>query len=259
MLREQTLFGLHDKTAIAIERLRTFEPPEGYHLAFSGGKDSQTIYELSVMAGVRFDAHMSLTTVDPPELIAFVKTSYPTVELHRPQESMWRLIRRKGTFPTRIMRFCCESLKESLGDGRTVVTGVRAAESARRSHRSMIEVDRRPRRNRRFLHPIIDWTEADVWQFHAERGLPHVCLYDEGWTRVGCIGCPMAGHANRVRDFARWPGYRLAYLNSIRRAMEARPDKIFKQANDAEGMMAWWLEESPKQERNECYLLDLWA
>lgn len=256
MLKEQTLFGPHDKVAVAIERLRTFEPPKGYHLAFSGGKDSQAIYELSIMAGVQFDAHMSLTTVDPPELLAFVKANYPSVELHRPKESMWRLIRRKGTFPTRIMRFCCASLKETLGDGRTVMTGVRAAESARRSHRSMVEAGPR---GRRYLHPIIDWTVADVWQFHVERGLPHVCLYDEGWTRVGCIGCPMGTHANRVRDFARWPGYRQAYLNTIRRAMAEHPGKVYKMADSADGMMAWWLEETPKQGGSECYLLDLWA
>lgn len=251
-----TLFGIQDKVAIAIERLRTFEPPEGYHLAFSGGKDSQTIYELSIMAGVRFDAHMSLTTVDPPELLAFVKANYPTVELHRPKESMWRLIRRKGTLPTMVMRFCCAALKESQGDGRTVMTGVRASESARRSRRSMIDAGPR---GRRYLHPIIDWTEADVWQFHAERGLPHVCLYDEGWSRVGCIGCPMATHANRVRDFARWPGYRQAYLNTIQRVMIEKPEVTARLADTAEGMIKWWMRESPKQEGSECYLLNLWS
>ena len=42
-LLEETLFGSHDKVAIAIQRLKTFEPPEGYYLAFSGGKDSQCV------------------------------------------------------------------------------------------------------------------------------------------------------------------------------------------------------------------------
>ena len=39
-LLEETLFGTSDKVAIAIQRLRTFVPPEGYYLAFSGGKDN---------------------------------------------------------------------------------------------------------------------------------------------------------------------------------------------------------------------------
>lgn len=67
MLVETNLFGTTDKVQKAIDRLRMFEPPEGYYLAFSGGKDSQTIYHLTKMAGVKFDAHYNHTTVDPPE------------------------------------------------------------------------------------------------------------------------------------------------------------------------------------------------
>ena len=60
------LLGHHDKVQTAIGRLKAFEPPEGYFLAFSGGKDSQAVYHLAKLAGVKFDAHYSLTTVDPP-------------------------------------------------------------------------------------------------------------------------------------------------------------------------------------------------
>ena len=56
----------HDKVQTAIERLRAFEPEDGYYLAFSGGKDSQCIYHLAEMAGVKFDAHYRITSVDPP-------------------------------------------------------------------------------------------------------------------------------------------------------------------------------------------------
>lgn len=75
-LLEETLFGSHDKVAIALQRLRTFEPPEGYYLAFSGGKDSQCVYHLCKEAGVKFDAHYSHTTVDPPEVIYFMREHY---------------------------------------------------------------------------------------------------------------------------------------------------------------------------------------
>ena len=46
-----------DKVQVAIERLKTFEPPEGYYLVFSGGKDSVVIKALADMAGVKYDAH----------------------------------------------------------------------------------------------------------------------------------------------------------------------------------------------------------
>lgn len=35
----------------AIDRLKAHEPPEGYWLAFSGGKDSQCIYRLAARRG----------------------------------------------------------------------------------------------------------------------------------------------------------------------------------------------------------------
>ena len=74
MLKWIDLMGeAHDRVQTAIDRLRNFEPPEGYHLAFSGGKDSQCIYHLAQMAGVKFDAHYNMTSVDPPELIYFIR------------------------------------------------------------------------------------------------------------------------------------------------------------------------------------------
>lgn len=51
---------------ISIAILREFEPEEGYYLAFSGGKDSVALKHLCDLAGVRYDAHYSMTTVDPP-------------------------------------------------------------------------------------------------------------------------------------------------------------------------------------------------
>ena len=48
MLDDKCNIIIRDKVQIAIERLRAFEPPEGYYLAFSGGKDSQCIYHLAL-------------------------------------------------------------------------------------------------------------------------------------------------------------------------------------------------------------------
>lgn len=62
------------KVEVAIDRFKTFEPPEGYFLAFSGGKDSVVIKALADMAEVKYDAHYQITSVDPPELVRFVKS-----------------------------------------------------------------------------------------------------------------------------------------------------------------------------------------
>ena len=126
-----------DKVQMAIKRLQAFCPEEGYFVAFSGGKDSQCVYHLCQMAGVKFDAHYSVTSVDPPELVRFIKSHYPDVMFDHHNRNgkpvtMWSLIIEKGIPLTRLARYCCQYLKETSGVGRVVVTGVRASESANR-------------------------------------------------------------------------------------------------------------------------------
>lgn len=137
MIHQLNIHG-KDKVQTAIERLQTFEPPEGYLLAFSGGKDSVVIKALADMASVKYTAKFSLTSVDPPELIQFVKNKYPEVEFVVPKDkdgnriTMWNLIPRKKFPPTMRARYCCEELKEFVGDGHLTITGVRWAESVNR-------------------------------------------------------------------------------------------------------------------------------
>lgn len=77
MLKELTLEGEVDKVKVAINRLKLHEPPEGYYVAFSGGKDSCVALDLCKRAGVKYDVHYSVTTVDPPELVYFIRKHYP--------------------------------------------------------------------------------------------------------------------------------------------------------------------------------------
>lgn len=128
-----------DKVQVAIDRIRCFEPDDGYYLAFSGGKDSVVVKKLAEMSGVKFEAVYHVTSVDPPELVSFIKEKHPDVIMERPIDSngrqitMWNLIANNSMPPTRRMRYCCEKLKEGGGVGRFVLTGVRWAESSRRA------------------------------------------------------------------------------------------------------------------------------
>jgi phosphoadenosine phosphosulfate reductase len=140
---------LAEKVKTSIERLKAFEPRngEGYYLAFSGGKDSVVCKALMEKAGVKYDATYRLTSVDPPELVCFVRDVHPDVRIEKPrypdnyrieelrgkQITMWNLIPHKLLPPTRIARYCCSMLKETGGDGRMTVTGVRWAESVNRA------------------------------------------------------------------------------------------------------------------------------
>lgn len=139
-LIEYRLDGTYDKVQHAIETLQAFEPKEGYYVAFSGGKDSVTIKKLCDLAGVKYDAHYRVTSVDPPELVQFIKEQYPDVAREIPHYpdgkpiTMWNLIVKMKMPPTRIQRYCCAKLKEDGGYGRMTVTGVRWAESVNRKN-----------------------------------------------------------------------------------------------------------------------------
>ena len=237
-----------DKAEIAVKRLKYFEPPEGYYLAFSGGKDSVVIYDLAVKAGVKFDPHYSVTGVDPPELVKFIRQQYPDVKRHRPEMTMWQLIVENGMPPTRLARYCCRVLKETGGAGRLVVTGIRAAESNKRAGRRMVEGCLKDK-SRRFLHPIIDWDDSDVWQYIRENNIPYCSLYDEGFKRLGCIMCPIQGTKGMLRDAERWPRYYKLYLMAFSKMLEYRKKngKEFKSNwQTAEDVMYWWIYNPPK-------------
>ena len=247
MLIENTLFGIQDKVQIAIERLRQFEPPEGYYLAFSGGKDSIVIEHLADMAGVKYETHFSMTTADPPEVLHFIET-YNGVHWHRPEKTMFQLIIKKGP-PTRLNRFCCAYLKETGGIGRLVVTGVRWQESVKRKARRMVELCYKER-GKSFLHPIIDWTEDNVWEFIKLYKLPYCSLYDEGFKRIGCVLCPMQSNKDRKRDIERFPNFARAYLRAFGKMLEVKDHKNWKTAED---VMAWWIGDQPYREEETLF------
>lgn len=280
-----------DKVELAIKRLKAFEPPEGYYVAFSGGKDSQCIYHLCQMAGVKFDAHYNVTSVDPPELVQFIKDHYPDVHRDYPRDkdgnvvTMWNLIPAERMPPTRLVRYCCEVLKETNGRGRYTVTGVRQAESAnRKRNQGVITIpnsddklqeelenmganftqtpkggvvlnydDSTGRRmtehcirtGKVLINPIIDWEEDDVWEFLNMNGLEHCCLYDEGLTRLGCIGCPMKNAKGQRKDFERWKKYEGFYLKAFQRMIDVRKQRGLNTEtwNTPEAVMKWWLQE----------------
>lgn len=266
-IHQLNIYGM-DMVEVAIERLKAFEPKEGYYLAFSGGKDSVTVKALADMAGVKYDAHYSVTSVDPPELVRFVKT-FPDVHFNFPVDkngrvkTMWNIIGEgnKGMPPTRIIRYCCAELKESQGEGRFTITGVRKDESVRRANtRGGLELGEKKTSSRdlfdpdnptpemmyhcqtyyrKVLNPIVDWTTEEVWEFIKEYNVRYCCLYDEGFSRLGCIGCPMATMQQRLREFERYPKYKQNYIRAFERMLNNYPSK--RSWRTGEEVFEWWL------------------
>ena len=114
-------------------------------------------------------------------------------------------------------------------------------------------------KGKRVLNPIIDWTEDEVWNFIRKYHLPYCCLYDQGFCRIGCIGCPLASTKNRIREFQRYPGYRQAYIATFDRMVQVRTASGKSKGNwkDGESVFNWWLYGGPKLERQVEGQMDL--
>mgnify|MGYP002306960703 CR=1 FL=1 len=254
---EYTLQLLQKAEKIAL----SYDQEDGFYLAFSGGKDSQALLHMAQLAGVKFRAHMNLTSVDPPEVIRFVRTNYKEVELNKPHKSIFRIAVEKQILPTQRVRWCCAEYKENAGAGKVTLIGIRRKESSRRAKRNEVEISNRKfsgslddfeeyrqeqkakrarRRSKKdgvnitnadneqtlgcingkeslLISPIINWSERDVWEFLNDVvSVPHCSLYDEGWKRIGCIGCPMSSRKQKLFENKRYPHVKRNWIKAIK-------------------------------------------
>lgn len=226
---------------------------------------------------------MNLTSVDPPEVIRFVRKHYPEVVLIKPKTSIYNLAVEKQILPSMKVRWCCSEYKEAAGAGKVTLIGIRHQESSRRAKRKEVEISSRKysgtlegleeyrqkvtamqspnkkRSNRRgktapheeedvnitnateertlgcisgkeslLISPIIHWTERDVWEFLTNVvRVPHCELYDQGFRRIGCIGCPMSNFRQKIIENQRWPHVKRNWIKAI---MAIRHGGYFKES-----------------------------
>ena len=256
---------------------RYYEKP--LMICYSGGKDSDVLIELALRSGIDFEVVNSHTTADAPETVRYIRQrfkefeekgikctiEYPTYKGQR--ISMWALIPIKKMPPTRLVRYCCAVLKETSGDGRAISTGVRWAESTqRKKSRGIYEdinkdkgkkiiltndndekrqlIERCQMRAKTIVNPIIDWAKADVWDYLHECGCSSNPLYQCGFDRVGCIGCPMASK-KRYMEFRRYPKFKELYIRAFDKMIASDPSRYaWKNGQEC---FEWWMGEDPNQ------------
>jgi phosphoadenosine phosphosulfate reductase len=144
-------------------------------------------------------------------------------------------------------RWCCELYKEQGDDGKFKFVGVRAEESKRRKG---LWTTVKQTKGGAILAPILYWTDADVWEFIRIRGLKYPSLYDEGFKRLGCVGCPLGGN-KRHAEFKRWPKYEEMWRKGAFKWWLKYKDKLKADGTyyfahkfpTFESYWSWWMEE----------------
>ena len=247
---------------------------------YSGGKDSDVLLELFKRSRIPFEVHNSHTTADAPQTVRHIQKVFRGLEsdgikceIEMPiykgkPTSMWKLIPEKLMPPTRLVRYCCAVLKETGCANRYIATGVRWDESTARMQREEFEKiankkkdkekftitmlmndnDKRRRmnelcmqQNKMVVNPIIDWTHRDVWEYINSEKIETCELYQCGYDRVGCIGCPMAGK-KRKREFEDFPQYKKLYIHAFERMLKERERRGKENAwKTGEDVFVWWI------------------
>lgn len=247
----------------AIELLKANEPKTGYLGCFSGGKDSIVVKELAKMAAVRVEWHYHKTTIDPPELLSFMKKHHQDVIWDRPRfGNFFNRMAKKG-FPTRRFRWCCEEYKESpnYGPGDVLIMGIRAEESPARA-KKWGEITNHQRSGAKVICPIFDWAADELWHFIRSHKIPYCELYDRGFKRLGCIGCPQAAR-HRKKEFAHWPQYEKKWKRAFQLIWERRAGTKQRDGREWFGsahfdnweqMWFWWLNETRLPDKRQLKL-----
>lgn len=218
---------------IAIDRILKFKKIAdnmGFEicLGFSGGKDSQVVYDLCLKSGVEFKAYFN-HSFESSITLKFIRENYPDVIFRRDYnfgftENIYK--NHGGLLPTVQYSYCCSDYKHNskYTDSASIV-GVRKHESKGRQSRAAFEYKNKTTKkknktlvNEYFeencqsvgtssiiqLKPIIDWTDDNVWSYIYKNNLPINPEYKEN-KRVGCIVCPKENFTSNAKALIKYP------------------------------------------------------
>lgn len=109
------------------------------------------------------------------------------------------------------------------------------------------------------VNPIYEWTDTDVWEYIRRESIEVNPLYERGYKRVGCIGCPLASYSEKMKEFADYPKYKEAYIRAFGRMLDKRNregKKVIEMWTDAQTVFDWWVQEYKDKCRGQLTLDD---
>ena len=265
-------------------------------VTYSGGKDSDVMLHLaeSCLDSNDFEVLNSHTTVDAPETVYHIRKVFKrlnkkgiktTIDYHKKADgtniTMWNLIPQKLMPPTRIVRYCCQVLKETGTPNRICALGVREAESTKRQGRDIFAtrgastqklyffsldhalevhqesqeiqddawdctlITKMKEHSDTMVNPIYKWNDTDIWDYIRIEHIEVNPLYSHGYDRVGCIGCPLASYHQRIKEFNDYPQYKKAYIRAFDKMLEERKKRGKScQWKNGQEVFDWWIEEN---------------
>lgn len=271
----------------------------------SGGKDSDVLLQLAEEClGTDFEVLTSHTTVDAPPTVKHIEKQFKRLEekgiktiyknRYPVKDTMWSLILKRQSMPTRLFRFCCQKLKETGTKDRIAAVGVRASESLGRKGRDIFAIRGKTKQDALYfsydhaeevhkesqeindenwdctlittmkknkdvvVNAIYEWEDRDIWDFIKDRGIEVNLLYEMGFSRVGCILCPMASKTEKMKQIELFPTYKQAYINAAEKllkspAFQKRKDVKWKTGED---VFNWWMELDTDQIEGQINMLD---
>jgi len=135
------------------------------------------------------------------------------VETYFPErEAVELMVREKGHFSFRRSiedrKECCgirkvEPLQRALAGRAAWVTGLRREQSVTRTAVEVLELDAAHGGIAK-LNPLAAWTEAQVWSYAREHGLPVNALHARGYPSIGCVPCTRAIAPGEDARAGRW-------------------------------------------------------
>ena len=102
---------------------------------------------------------------------------------------------------------CCrirkvEPFKRAIAGYDGWITGLRREQSAARAAAETVEWDAEHGLYK--VSPLLEWTEAEVWQYIRARRLPYNPLHDRQFPSIGCAPCTRAIQPGESRRAGRW-------------------------------------------------------
>lgn len=249
-------------------------------LALKSGVDFEVSHSVTTVDAPQTNAHVNKVFKSLRE--RGIKTYKRMPRYKGKPVTMFSLIVQKGMPPTRIQRYCCQVLKETSEKNRVIAVGVRAAESRARkgrgdfSIRGVTKADSRhfnlshvkevfesakeqdpiwdctmvasARKNKTLLvNPIYNWTDIEVWEYIRQNSIEYNPLYDCGYSRIGCILCPLSRKSEKILDGERFPKIKERYIKAFDEMLAKRREKGKHGTTgtwvNGKAVYRWWIED----------------